>query len=267
MRGEKSWRKLKRNATCCLKQIMETTPHKIATQQQLVSHLTNHKIKTNKIWGHCWRSRDELIMFHSHIHVHAEIYIYIYIYTGYIPTLWITDARKTSLEKYLHLTILQGFEKVVWSFTVRGSWKPNINCNILIPLLWPSALCLSRSPVLLNRRPRAHSDGWWLSLLHFISIFSGPQLIRAQMAPSAWCGFPYHISSLSVWSPTLLKLELGLELNWHLTSVLLRYIIIQRPHDRPLDLWNRMFNRHQAEITVMQFKGNSFPVHQSMCVP
>ena len=28
------------------------------------------------------------------------------------------------------------------------------SCNILTPLLWPSALCLSRSPELLNRRPR-----------------------------------------------------------------------------------------------------------------
>ena len=46
----------------------------------------------------------------------------------------------------------------------------------------------------------------------------------------------------------------------------LRYIIIQRPHDRPLDLWNRMFNRHQAEITVMQFRGHSLPVRQSMRV-
>ena len=43
--------------------------------------------------------------------------------------------------------------------------------------------------------PVAHSAGWWLSLLHLISIFSGPQLIRAAMAPSAWCGFTYHISS------------------------------------------------------------------------
>ena len=46
----------------------------------------------------------------------------------------------------------------------------------------------------------------------------------------------------------------------------LRYIIIQRPHDRPLDLWNRMLSRHQAEITVMQFTGHSLPVHQSMSV-
>ena len=42
----------------------------------------------------------------------------------------------------------------------------------------------------------------------------------------------------------------------------LRYIIVQRP----LDLWNRMFNRHQVEITVMQFTGHSLPVHQSKSV-
>ena len=28
-----------------------------------------------------------------------------------------------------------------------------------------------------------------------------------------------------------------------------------------------MFDRHQAEITVMQFTGHSLPVHQSMSVP
>ena len=43
----------------------------------------------------------------------------------------------------------------------------------------------------------------------------------------------------------------------------LNYIIVWRP----LDLWNRMFNRHQAEITVMQVRGHSLPVHQSMSVP
>ena len=47
-------------------------------------------------------------------------------------------------------------------------------------------------------RPGAHSAEWWLSLLHLISIFSGPQLIRAPMAPSAWCVFTYHTSSISL---------------------------------------------------------------------
>ena len=32
-------------------------------------------------------------------------------------------------------------------------------------------------------------------------------------------------------------------------------------------LWNSMFDRHRAEITVMQFTGNSLPVHQFVTVP
>ena len=102
------------------------------------------------------------------------------------------------LHKNIYLSLYcKGSKGVTQGLRVRGIWRLNINCNILTPKLWPSALCLSRSPGLLNRRPRAHSAGWWLSLLHLISIFSGPQLIRAQMAPSAWCGFPYHILSIT----------------------------------------------------------------------
>ena len=61
------------------------------------------------------------------------------------------------------------------------------------PLLWPSTLCLSRSPGLLNRRPRCPLC--WV--LHLISNFSGPQLNRGPRAPSTWRGFPYHISSIT----------------------------------------------------------------------
>ena len=74
-------------------------------------------------------------------------------------------------------------------------------------------------------------------------------------APLAWCGFPYNISTPTGCNSTGTWL-----LSW------LSFIIVQRPLDRPLDLWNRMFNRHQAEITVMQFRGHSLPVRQSMRV-
>ena len=36
-------------------------------------------------------------------------------------------------------------------------------------------------------------------------------------------------------------------------------------HFRPL--WNGMFDRHRAEITVMQFTGHSLPVRQFVTVP
>ena len=106
-------------------------------------------------------------------------------------------------------------------------------------------LCLSCSLGLLNRRPRAHSSGpkgpfglMWLSLPHLVSL----RPISNSTAP------------------------LGVELNWNQKSIQLarrtqlNYIIVRRP----LDLWNRMFNRHQAEITVMQFRDHSLPVHHSV---
>ena len=34
--------------------------------------------------------------------------------------------------------------------------------------------------------PGVHSAGCWLSLLHLINIFSGPQLIRASQGPLGW---------------------------------------------------------------------------------
>ena len=131
-------------------------------------------------------------------------------------------------------------------------------------------LCLSCSLGLLNRRPRAHSAGCWLSLLHLISIFSGPQTPSGFPGPpSVGCGFPY-ISSPTVWNSTGNSTgPLSVELNWNRNSIQLArrtqlsYIIVRRP----LDLWNRMFNRHQAVITVMQFRGHSLLVHQSMSVP
>ena len=94
------------------------------------------------------------------------------------------------------------------------------------------------------------SAGWWLSLLHLISNLSGPQLNRGPRAPSAGCGFPYHISTPAVWL-----------LSW------LSYIIVQRPLNHPLNLWNGVFDRHQAEITVVQFTGHSLPVHHSEVGP
>ena len=97
--------------------------------------------------------------------------------------------------------------------------------------------------------PTPLGNGFLYCILSASSL--DPNSSRPQ-APSAWCGFPYHILSPTVCNSTGTWLP-----SW------LRYIIVQRP----LDLWNRMFNRHQAEITVMQFTGHSLPVHQSMSVP
>ena len=119
-----------------------------------------------------------LIMLYCHIHVHAEIYIYIsWIYTDAMNN----RRRKISLTKYLPLTLLQGFEKVVWGFIVRGSWGSNITA-----IFWPQTYgrhVVSFRSSDAQPEPWVHSAGCWLSLLHLISIFSGPQFIRASRGP------------------------------------------------------------------------------------
>ena len=180
----------------------------------------------------------------------------IHIYAGYILTQWTTDARNDKdagrllYKIYLPLTLFVRVRKGCVGFYCERELGTEHNWNILTPKLWPSALCLSRYPGLLNRRPRAHSAGWWLSLLHLISIFSGPQLIRASWSLPPDVAFP-TTSRLQLASTPLAR------------RTQLSYIIVRRP----LDLWNRMFNRHQAEMTVMQFRGHSLPVHQSKSVP
>ena len=67
---------------------------------------------------------------------------------------------------------------------------------------WPSR-CAFLVLLMLNRGRGVHSAGCWLSLLHLISIFSGPQTPSGfPRAPSVGCGFPYHICSLAVWNST-----------------------------------------------------------------
>ena len=153
--------------------------------------------------------------------------------------------------KILPPALLQGFERAVWGFTVRGSWRPNINCNILTPNLWPSH-CVFLVLWCSTRGPEATllGDGFLYGISDKIfSTHQGPK------APSAWCGFPYHIclqlagTLLATWAS-----------NSTGTGTQFSYIIVRHP----LDLWNRMFNRHQAEITVMQFRGHSLPVHHSV---
>ena len=142
----------------------------------------------------------------------------------------------------------KGSKRFTQCFTVRGSWRPNRNCNILTPLLWTSALCLSRSPRLLNRRP----SGPFCWVMDFFTA-SYQQLLWTPTqsgAPSpfylVWLSLP-HLVYNSVRSLTATV--------WLLSW--LSYIIVQRPLNRLLDLWNRMLDRHQS--------GNNWhAVHRSL---
>ena len=104
-------------------------------------------------------------------------YIHIHIYAEYVLTQWIT----TSEVFFIKIGTSHFIVRVTQGFMVSGSWRPDRTAIFWPPLLWLSALCLSRSPGLLNRRPRGPLR--WLSLPHLISNFSGPQLIRGPWRP------------------------------------------------------------------------------------
>ena len=90
--------------------------------------------------------------------------------------------------------ICKGSRKGYSRFACERELETEYNWNILTPNLWPSTLCLSRSQML-NRRFRGHSAGWWLSLRHLISIFFGPQIIRAQRHLRPDVAFPTTLAS------------------------------------------------------------------------
>ena len=99
--------------------------------------------------------------------------------------------------------------------------------------------------------------------------------------PSVGCGLPYHIWSLlsgSLLATASGDSEVPLGRVWpslpHLVSNPLRvcWQLLWDPNSTelnnnstptrsPTGSLNRMFNRHRAEITVMQFRGYSLPVH------
>ena len=84
----------------------------------------------------------------------------------------------------------KGSKRVTQGFTVRGSWRPNRTAIYWPPLLWPSALCLSRSP-----EPEAQGLSFLLSagfLYHILSATSlDPNSSGPQEPPPP--GFLYHI--------------------------------------------------------------------------
>ena len=75
---------------------------------------------------------------------------------------------------------------------MRGNWRPNRNCNILTPHSYGRQRCVFLVLQMLNREAQGPLLlGAGFLLLHLISIFSGPQLIRAPSPFSPECGFPY----------------------------------------------------------------------------
>ena len=128
------------------------------------------------------------------------------------------------------------------------------NWNILTPKLWSATL--------------------WRCV--FLVLLWTPIQSGLPRAPSAWCGFPYHISLsnchsnstvsfCSIRRPYItLKLPHGdMDTPARLRNFF-RYLAIGMCHFRYL--WNGLCDSHPAEIIVMQFRGHSLPVRQSMRV-
>ena len=157
-----------------------------------------------------------------------------HIYT-YICRIHIDAIIKTSedfFKKDIPLTLLKGL-------CVRGSWRLNKECSILTSPAPPDiAVCRSRSPGLLNRRPGGPLRLVLFSLPHLVSNSSDLQLTQISYAELYYC----FTSTQSI----LMASQAGI-------------CYFQR-------LWTGMFDHHQAEITVMQFRGHPLPVHQFLTV-
>ena len=146
--------------------------------------------------------------------------------------------------------------KGCWRVACERMLETEHKLHILTPLLWPSRCVLFSwcwGP--LHRGfPRAPSVGCGFHY-HIWSLLSGTLLATASGVSEVplgrvWPSLPHLVSnSMGVcwqllWDPN------STELNKHST-----------PTRSPTGSLNRMLNRHQAEITVMQFRGYSLPVH------
>ena len=106
----------------------------------------------------------------------------------------INDAGRL-LYKYIYLSLYcKGSKRVVQGFACERELETEEKLQYFdLHSLWPSR-CVFLVLLMLNRSPGVHSAGCWLSLLHLISFFSGPQTPSGfPRAPSVGCGFPYHI--------------------------------------------------------------------------
>ena len=186
---------------------------------------------------------------------------YTYIYWIHTDAMITTDARKDKdagrlFYKYIYLSLFcKGSKRVTQVCVWEGAGDRTETAIFWPSLLWPSR-CVFLVLLMLNRRSRG-------PLCRVMASFTASyqQLLWSTNS----IGVPEGpLSRVWLSLPHLVSLRLELELAWLLSW--LSYIIVQRPLDRSLDLWNRMFNRHQAEITVMQFRGHSLPVRQSMRV-
>ena len=145
---------------------------------------------------------------------------------------------------------------------MRGSWRPNITV-----IFWPQSYGRQRCVFLVLHgcsTGALESAGCWFSLLlrvhlhlqlYCLSSFSPvcllarwTQLTGTQLSSVQFVGLILPSNSHAV--------------IWIRLRNFFRYLATGMYHFR--FLWNCLCDRHRAEITVMQFRGHSLPVRQSM---
>ena len=136
--------------------------------------------------------------------------------------------RKTSLTFIFTSHFIARVRMGYSSFACERVLETEHKLHILTPLLWPSR-CVFLVLLMLGFTLSGLSEGplgrVWLSLPHLVSNSLG-------------------VCWQLLWDPNSTELNNNSTPTRSLSGSL-----------------NRMFNRHQAEVTVMQFRGYSLPVH------
>ena len=147
----------------------------------------------------------------------------------------IKDERRL-LYQYIYLSLYcKGSKRVTQGLRVRGSWRPNINCNILSPTLMAVnvvSFSFSRAA-----QPEALGPLCWVMAFFTASyqhLLWTPNSIGVPEGTFdwVWLSLPHLVLSASNSSatPTGTRTQLLWLTFW------LRYIIVQRLLNRPLDL-------------------------------
>ena len=168
------------------------------------------EVRTPELIGQIKNFMDQDLLY-TYISIHGEIYIYI------LDTYRCNDkdARRIKTQEdffnniFTSHFICKGWEKGYWRFACERELKTEHNWNILTPKLWPLALCLSRSPGLLNWRSILLGDGFLYCILS--ATFLVPKLHRGSRVP------PRPGVAFSTTSPLKLSatpLNWPVELNW-----------------------------------------------------
>ena len=168
-----------------------------------------------------------------------------------IKTGAITKTQEDFFNKIFTSHFIARVRKGSVGFYCERELETEHNWNILTPKLWPSALCLSRSPGLLNRSPGVHSVGCWLSLLR-----SSPTLLPATHS--------FFNSSAFYYLQTPMR-------RYGHASTPPQFLPISGDRDVSLRyLWNSVCDRHRAEmcssqvtlfrcISLLVYHGNFLP--------